>query len=317
MPIPRTKKIVDPSFFCVLAALRENSYPCFQRRRQRAALQKNSSISPLAVALHAGYLPIPLSLLGKVDSARKHDTLFPAVKTREILDSPDQKRRLNERIFTTIAPRYDGANRVLSFDLDRRWKRRLVEALPAWPAPALADLACGTGDLTSLLAARYPDGQVLGIDLTEAMLEIARRRCVAPNVKFARGDMSRTGLPAESVDGVAGGYALRNAADLREVLGEIRRILKPGGLAAFLDFSKPSNPFFRQIELSLLTFWTGFWGLLLFWNPRTYTYIAESLRSFPDRRQFAALLETFGLRTVRVRYFFWGVVEMRIVEKSS
>ena len=239
------------------------------------------------------------------------------MKTREILDSPDQKRRLNERIFTTIAPRYDGANRVLSFDLDRRWKRRLVEALPAWPAPTLADLACGTGDLTALLAARYPDGQVLGIDLTEAMLEIARRRCVAPNVKFARGDMGRTGLPAESVDGVAGGYALRNAADLREVLEEIRRILKPGGLAAFLDFSKPSNPFFRQIELSLLTFWTGFWGLLLFWNPRTYTYIAESLRSFPDRRQFAALLETFGLRTVRVRYFFWGVVEMRIVEKSS
>ena len=239
------------------------------------------------------------------------------MKTREILENPDQKRRLNERLFTTIAPRYDGANRILSFDRDRHWKRRLAAALPEWSAPVLVDLACGTGDLAALLAARYPRGQVLGIDLTESMLKIARRRGLPSNAQFTRGDMGRTGLPAESVDGITGGYALRNAADLGEVLGEIRRILKPGGVAAFLDFSKPVSPFFQQIELFLLTGWTGFWGLLLFWNPRMYTYIADSLQHFPDRRQFAALLETYGLRTVRLCYFFWGIVELRIVEKTA
>jgi len=101
------------------------------------------------------------------------------LKSRERLADPIRKRELNEQLFSVVAPRYDAVTRVLSFDRDRVWKARMVAALPPVTAPVCLDLACGTGDISFLLAAKYPDGQVLGLDLTEAMLERARARGTA------------------------------------------------------------------------------------------------------------------------------------------
>ena len=89
--------------------------------------------------------------------------------TRARLADPGRKRELNVDLFRVVAPRYDAVTRVLSFGRDRRWKARMVESLPPVKAPRCLDLACGTGDLSFLLAARYPDGQIVGLDLTEAI----------------------------------------------------------------------------------------------------------------------------------------------------
>ncbi|MCX6995654.1 MAG: class I SAM-dependent methyltransferase [Kiritimatiellaeota bacterium] len=160
---------------------------------------------------------------------------------RADLREPDQKRRLTHGLFTGIAPEYDRITPLLSLGRDRSWKRALIRALPDFAQPCCLDLACGTGDLAFLLARRYPAGHILGLDLTEKMLELARQRNDCPNVSFACADMAHTSQAAASMDIVTGGYALRNASDIATALDEIARILKPGGVAAFLDFSKPAS----------------------------------------------------------------------------
>lgn len=234
---------------------------------------------------------------------------------RNDLAEPDRTRNLNRQLFTLIAARYDQATRILSLGRDSCWKRKLVQSLPNLKTPVCVDLACGTGDLTRLLAGRYPGGSVTGLDLTEAMLEQARQWNQPTNVRYAVGDMARTGLPADSVDIITGSYALRNAGDLKEALHEIHRILKPGGVAAFLDFSKPDNPSGQRISHALLTLWGSLWGWLLHRDPRVYAYIADSLVRYPDRRQLASLLQDTGFTVQSTRYAFAGLIECLVAEK--
>ena len=239
------------------------------------------------------------------------------LKPRDYLGEPSRKRQLNERLFTTVAPRYDRITRLLSFNRDRSWKRCLVNALPDLPQPVCLDLACGTGDLTLLLADRYPGGDILGLDLTPSMLALARARVNRPQVRFQCGDMARTGLEPASVDLVTGGYALRHAGDLAEALTEVHRVLRPGGRADFLDFSKSPGRSGQAVSHFLLKVWGGFWGLLLHRNPDVYGYIADSLKTFPDRRQLAMRLDEAGLRVLARRRFFFGLVEWVTVVKPA
>ncbi|MBF8259087.1 MAG: ubiE 3 [Actinobacteria bacterium] len=174
------------------------------------------------------------------------------LKAREWLDVPERKRTYNERHFAEAASRYDVATRMMSFGQDAAWKRALVGALPGLPYPVCVDLACGTGDVAFLLAGRYPGGVVKGVDISAPMLAIARDRNSFPNVRFERGDMCDLPFPDGFADVVTGGYALRNAPDLREALAEVHRVLKPGGVAAFLDFSNPGRPLFRLLQYLLL-----------------------------------------------------------------
>jgi demethylmenaquinone methyltransferase/2-methoxy-6-polyprenyl-1,4-benzoquinol methylase len=239
------------------------------------------------------------------------------LKAREWLDVPERKRAYNERHFAEAASRYDVATRMMSLGRDAAWKRELVGALPGLPYPVCLDLACGTGDVAFLLAGRYPEGVVTGVDLSEPMLAIARERNRFTNVRFERGDLCGLPFPDDSADVVTGSYALRNAPDLREALAEVRRVLKPGGVAAFLDFSNPESPFLRRLQFLLLRAWCGLWGFLLHGTPEIHGYVAESLRAFPDR---AKLLEIFleqGFGVSAGRRFFLGITGVTIVRKGS
>jgi demethylmenaquinone methyltransferase/2-methoxy-6-polyprenyl-1,4-benzoquinol methylase len=232
------------------------------------------------------------------------------------LAAPERKREFNRQLFTEVAGEYDFITRALSFGRDAAWKQQLIAALPAWERPSCVDLACGTGDLTRLLARRYPQASVLGLDLTEPMLELARARSSEPNVRYVQADIGATGLAAGSVDIVTGGYALRNAPVLETALGEVYRILRPGGVGAFLDFSKPPTRGAQRMELALLKLWGGCWGWLLHRNPQVYIYIAESLRRHPDRRQFHAIIEHTGFRLTESFRFFGGITELVVFQRT-
>lgn len=229
------------------------------------------------------------------------------LKLRDSLTTPDKKRELNEEMFSEIAAEYDRVTPSLSFGRDQAWKRDLIDSLSPLKSPRCLDIACGTGDLCELLVTRFPDAKMIGLDLTEAMLNIARAR--DPRVTFQAGDMCRMDFPDASFDIVTGGYALRNAPDLKQTLGEIWRVLKPGGTAAFLDFSKPPSKVFQTLEDLALRFWGGLFGLLLHGNPEIYSYLAASLRQFPDRKVFHKLLEENGFTKIESRLFFFGVIE--------
>ncbi len=150
------------------------------------------------------------------------------------------------QLFDQIAPSYDRLNDRLSLGLHRLWKRQAVAVLAPRPGQRLVDLCCGTGDLALLLAERVrPGGQVLGLDAAEAPLMLARRRAARRPwlaLEWRLGDALATGLPQGWADGAVMAYGLRNLADPGAGLVELRRLLRPGGRAAVLDFNRPEDP---------------------------------------------------------------------------
>lgn len=237
-----------------------------------------------------------------------------ALRFRDYADEPGRKKLYNEQLFSEVAPKYDFVTKALSLGRDAAWKKHLVETLPKKnTAPRCVDLACGTGDVSLLLADRYPNGSVTGIDLTASMLELAKQRKTPRNLTYMQGDMCHTGIESGSVDIVTGSYALRNAPDLDQAILEIKRILKPGGTAAFLDFSKPSLRLLQAAEYWLLTFWGSFWGVILHRNREVYAYIAESLAAFPDRTRLRECVTNHGFTVTTSRRFYFGVLEMIVL----
>jgi demethylmenaquinone methyltransferase/2-methoxy-6-polyprenyl-1,4-benzoquinol methylase len=160
------------------------------------------------------------------------------LKINDYIHSPEGKKNYNEEHFNEAARHYDFATRAMSLGQDMAWKRQLVESLPSLDQPICVDLACGTGDITFMLAEKYAAEKVVGIDLTEAMLELARKRNTANNVEFRRGDMGATELPDHYADIVTGSYAIRNAPDLKQALREIR----PSNPAVLWLYSISPNP---------------------------------------------------------------------------
>lgn len=240
-----------------------------------------------------------------------------SLKPMDHLAVPDQKQDFNRALFAEVAPKYDFITKALSFGRDAAWKRALIAGLPNRDAPVCLDLACGTGDITRLLAERYPKGRVIGLDLTPAMLGIADRRTDAFNVEYLEGSMAALPIDDAGVDLVTGGYALRNAPDLNQTLDEIARVLKPGGTAAFLDFSKPRNPAGQALGHAALKCWGGFWGLVLHGNPDVYGYIADSLKLYPDRTALGERFAARGLELKGSRRFMGGLLENVSFQKRS
>jgi ubiquinone/menaquinone biosynthesis methyltransferase len=240
-----------------------------------------------------------------------------AEKIKIVLENPQEKKTYNEQLFTIVAPRYDFITRVLSFGQDRRWKTTLIKSLPDIAKPYCVDLACGTGDVTFALAQKYHHGVVVGVDLTLSMLDVARAKNRLQHVSFVQADMNELPYQNDSIDIITGSYALRNAPDLDQALAEVARVLKTGGTAAFLDFSKPKNRLLQKGEYYLLKWWGSLWGFLVHRDPRVYAYIAESLALYPNRSELRLLLEKHGFDVEKSTLLMGGCLELLVCKKRK
>lgn len=229
------------------------------------------------------------------------------LRAKDHILTREGKRRFNEEHFSESAPRYDLATRLLSLGQDGHWKRQLAKGLPEMESPSCLDIACGTGDVAFLLADKYPKGEILGIDLTQNMIDIANQRNSRASVSFARQRMCHLDLADNSVDIITGSYAIRNAPILGEALAEFQRVLKPGGHALFLDFSKPASKLGQKIQYGILKFWGGLWGLVLHGNPQVHGYISESLRAFPEKERLEKSFLEHGFSIETATSFFSGM----------
>jgi ubiquinone/menaquinone biosynthesis methyltransferase len=230
---------------------------------------------------------------------------------REHVSSKEKKQRYANRLFETIASRYDFFTVFMSYGMDRRWKRSLVEMADLRGDEAALDIACGTGDITFMLANRLKTGHAVGLDITHAMLEIAarkRRDSAAANVSFHRGDIMRLPFCDETFDRVTGGYALRNVPDVAVALGEIKRVLKPGGRCLSLDFGHPSNKAYRWLYLKYLAVAGSAAGLILHRDADTYRYIPETLKLYPGQRGVSEMMERAGFIDTGFLEFGGGIM---------
>ena len=241
------------------------------------------------------------------------------------LSAPSSKLDYTRKVFSVVAVRYDVITRLLSFGRDGRWKQIMLARLPKGSAPdagsaqqlfACLDLACGTGDISRLLAHQYPYGRIDAVDLNPEMLRRARARTDLANIRFHQVNMNELPFDDASYNIVTGGYALRNSPHLATTFREIYRVLKPGGTAAFLEFSTSHVPRLRSIQLKLLGAWGGFWGRLFHGNPEVYSYIAKSLFYYPDFVELPRLMTRIGFRRVHQKRLLFGMLALTFARKA-
>lgn len=237
----------------------------------------------------------------------------PSVTLRSTISTPEGKRRHVRRLFATIAGRYDLITALLSYGRDRHWKRRLIELAAIRPGDRVLDLACGTGDL--LLAAAKRAGFSVGVDVTHRMLELAAQR--SPGACLVTADMLALPFEPARFDVVTTGYGLRNVPDLRAALGEIHRVLAPGGRFLSLDFNRPDHLLVRTAYLTYLTVVGSALGLVLHGDPDTYRYIPESIRTYPGAAAVARLMDHEGFVDVRIRQVLGGLLAIHTARKDS
>jgi demethylmenaquinone methyltransferase/2-methoxy-6-polyprenyl-1,4-benzoquinol methylase len=243
---------------------------------------------------------------------------------RDRIATPQGKRRYVRILFATIADRYDFITVALSFGQDRRWKRRVVNLARPGAATRVLDLATGTGDLAFAAASR--GASVVGLDITQRMIELARAKQKqlpvpparpahpahptrpAHPARFLVGDMLALPFRAASFEIVTTGYGLRNVPDLTEAISEIRRVLVPGGQLLSLDFNRPSNAIVRTVYLAYLTVVGSALGWMLHRDPDTYRYIPASIRQYPGAEGVARMLTAAGFSNVRAHPVLGGLM---------
>ena len=211
---------------------------------------------------------------------------MPASWNRETLPQGDEKRDAVRDMFDAIAPRYDLVNRIMTFRLDVRWRRRAVRALALQPRSTVLDLASGTGDLCIELA--RAGHRPLSIDLSMGMLRADRSG--APRVQA---DILRLPLPDASVDGVTCGFALRNLVELPSFFDELGRVVRPGGRIALLDVGVPHNGVVRWghgVYFGKVVPKIGGWLS----DPAAYRYLPRSVAYLPAPGEMLALLRDAG-----------------------
>jgi len=235
--------------------------------------------------------------------------------------SPGERRATQvNRLFATIAPRYDFINDLQSLGLHRRWKKRVARRAAVRPGDRALDVCCGTGDIAFALA--EGGAAVTGLDFSEPMLEVARRRgehlpSGTGNPKFMAGDAQRTPFTDAVFDIVTVGYGLRNLASWEAGLRELVRVAKPGGRLVVLDFGKPDNSLWRWLYFGYLRLCVPVFGLVFCRNAGAYAYILESLKHYPAQRGVEAKMRELGLVQVGVENLLGGAMSINYGEKPA
>lgn len=233
-----------------------------------------------------------------------------------------QKSKEVRAMFGAIAHRYDLANHLLSFNFDRRWRRITVREigrrLGRRDFDAL-DLACGTGDLTAALQ-NTTAGRVIGMDFCHPMLVIGVKKFskVADfhRIAFAEADVLALPLSDSSFDTVTIAFGLRNLEDHEEGLSEMYRVLRPGGVLAILEFSRPSTPVFRHVYQFYFFRILPRIGTLVSGVEGPYSYLPDSVSKFPSQEELKKLMERIGLEGVEFFNLSGGIAALHLGRKS-
>jgi len=214
-------------------------------------------------------------------------------------------------MFDRVAARYDLLNSLMSAGLHHRWRERAADRAELRAGDAVLDVCCGTGDLAFELAARVaPGGSVVGCDFSEPMLDLARLKATnhgIEGVRFEWADALSLPYDAARFDAVTVGFGVRNFADRDRGLREMARVLRPGGRLVVLEFTEPRRPPFSTFYALWFDRIAPLLGRLSD-DPEAYSYLAESVHSFPDPQGLAQKLDTAGLEQIRYTVLAGGIV---------
>ena len=221
-------------------------------------------------------------------------------------------------VFESIAQQYDSANDRISLGMHRLWKQALEDVAvstcshPDAGAGLVLDVCCGTGDITERIARNHPNIFVTGLDFSAQMLDVARHRTQdLQNVMLVEGNAMSLPFDDDTFDSAVISFGLRNTPDYEQVVGEMMRVVKPGGVVACLDASVPDSklidPFYQFYYKNILTFLGGGFS-----HHDQYEWLYESTQEFLRKDQLKALFEKVGLAYVSVRPFMFGAAALHV-----
>ena len=212
-------------------------------------------------------------------------------------------------MFNSIAPRYDYINGIMTFNMDKNW-RKIVYNLSMQDNPSkIIDIATGTGDIA--LCFSNDDVEVIGVDNASMMLEIANKKITEiPNVKFQLEDAENMSFEDNSFDAATVGFGVRNFEDLNKGLREIKRVLKPGKRLIILETAVPSFFIFRFGYFLYTKLIVPILGRMIAKNQQAYQYLSTSAEQFPHGKEFQLILEEVGFENIKIKYLSLGIVNI-------
>ncbi|HRE30970.1 MAG TPA: bifunctional demethylmenaquinone methyltransferase/2-methoxy-6-polyprenyl-1,4-benzoquinol methylase UbiE [Candidatus Berkiella sp.] len=224
----------------------------------------------------------------------------------------DEKQKLVAGVFDSVASRYDIMNDLMSLGIHRLWKRHAISLLQVQAHHDVLDLACGSGDLSLLIAPKLTSGQLTLSDINDNMLAVAKNRLIdhgiIENVHLALANAQALPFQDNSFDRIVIGFGLRNVTHKDKALESIFRVLKPGGRALILEFSHPTS--------SLLSTWYDaysfkmlpFLGKIIANDSESYRYLAESIRMHPCQESLKAMMLAAGFDSCKYFNLTGGIV---------
>lgn len=226
-------------------------------------------------------------------------------------DEQGEKGRQVEQMFDNISHSYDFLNHLLSFGIDKRWRKAAIDSLRPYAPQQILDVATGTGDF-ALLAARELRPQALwGIDISEGMLSVGRQKIakaqLAETVRFQKDDCLSLSFADGSFDAVMVAYGVRNFTDLDKGLREMCRVMKSGGHLVIIELTTPRRFPMKQLFWVYSHLLMPALGRLFSRDKRAYSYLPATMQVFPQGEVMQGILQKAGFRDVRFRRFTFGL----------
>ena len=220
------------------------------------------------------------------------------------------KKEKVEAMFNDIAPKYDFLNHFLSAGVDIQWRKRVTKLLSTSNPKMILDVATGTGDLAIELSKLRPIS-IIGVDIADEMLAIGRvkiqNKKLEGIIELKHGDSENLGFADNTFDAVTVAFGVRNFENLNKGLIEMNRVLKPGGIAAILEFSKPKQFPMKNLYNFYFKYILPSFGKIVSKNNEAYTYLPESVESFAEDAEFLDEMKKAGFHQVKQKRLTFGI----------
>jgi demethylmenaquinone methyltransferase / 2-methoxy-6-polyprenyl-1,4-benzoquinol methylase len=233
-------------------------------------------------------------------------------------DASKSKKEEVAEMFNNISKRYDFLNHFLSLGIDKIWRRKAIAELKELNPKKILDIATGTGDF-ALAALKINPQEVVGIDISEGMLAVGKDKMIAKKVdniiSMQLADSENLPFEDNYFDGLTVGFGVRNFENLEKGLVEMLRVIRPGGKAIILEFSKPKKFPIKQVFGFYSKYFIPFFGKNISKDEKAYAYLPESVEAFPEGENFKAILTKVGYKNVTSKLVSGGIATIYIGRK--
>lgn len=234
-------------------------------------------------------------------------------------NSKESKKDQVEQMFDNIAPAYDPLNHILSLGIDRSWRRKAIHWLKPFRPTRILDIATGTGDFAILAGKQLAPDELLGVDISEGMMQIARQKVARERldsmIRFQKEDCLHLSFPTERFDAAIIAFGVRNFENLDASLKEIHRVLCNDGHLVILELSTPIRFPMKQLFGIYSKVVLPFIGRIISKDSSAYTYLPETIKAFPQGEVMQNILTQAGFRKVKFRRLTMGICTLYMATK--